>query len=41
MLEQHVYKPVLIDSTNDRDDNTRIDIPDTQKRFGTAGDPFK
>lgn len=39
MLEQHVYKPVLIDSVNDREDQNKIEIPDTQKRYGTAGDP--
>ena len=38
IIEQNAYKPVMIDSVNDRDHNT-IDIPDTQKRYGTAGDP--
>merc|ERR1719263_235137 len=31
ILEQHVYKPVLIDSVNDREDNLdnhRIEIPE-------------
>ena len=28
ILEQNVYKPVLIDSVNDREDNHRIEIPE-------------
>lgn len=28
ILETHVYKPVLIDSVNDREDQ-QLDIPDT------------
>lgn len=39
ILEQNVYKPVIIDSVNDREDQQKLDIPETQKRFGTAGDP--
>jgi len=34
-------KPVLVDSINDRSPGRGgLDIPEHQKRHGTAGDPF-
>ena len=39
-MEAHIYKPILGETLNDREDKA-LEIPHTQKRFMTAGNPME